>query len=1131
MNIRTLIIRTFRHYWRSNLVASLGIAITTAVLCGGLIVGDSLRYSLLKQVEVRLGNTTHAMTSGERVFTASLAERLEASTGFPSAPVLLSRAVVTVPEGGQSLNRVQLLGIDRRFCSLALMPDSVLPGPGEAVVSANVAERLMGWHPEKGSYSLDSLDLIELQLSISHVGQLPANTPFVTDDKQVVQASVVVKAVAPAVSYGLFNLHASQTAPFTLFVNREWLNEQLESKGLANVLLVNTASEATDVEALKKSIREVAAPEDLSLITRKGAASGSALLHPATEQYESLVLASSRVFIDDNTAASLLSNFPESSPSITYFVNSLAFGGRETPYSFVTTSSGGNGQPWLKADEIVVSTWLAADLDVSPGDTLNMRYFVFGSLKTLTEKERRFVVKSILPVSTFARDSVLMPFLPGLTDAGNCSEWKAGIPIDLKKIRDKDEAYWDQFKGTPKAYISLETGIELWQNAFGTFTSIVLNQTANRLDSLEGTGRNHSTSPVSSSSTPAAAGNSMLSGKLDPFVTDFRVSPVLQEGLDAAGSGVDFSQLFLGLGMFILVSGLLLTVLLFKLSLKRRDEQIRLLKALGFSEKLINRIVLWEIAAIALPGTFLGVLLSVGYSKLVFWGLEGLWFDIVRTEVLILHINPLNVLVGAMLGYLFGLVTVYLSVRKLLSRPRTGEHQRFVSSKFFQYLGIGRLLSVLLAAGCLTYLLFAGKYTDTGAWFLAGMLLLLACLFVVSRFLFAPEKPKDSATIRLSSLGLRNLRRNPWGSFSTILLLVLSSFLLIVTAANKKGTLDDASDKTSGTGGFDYVVEATVPMLYDLNAPERRKAFTLPSGLQFVQLLSAYDDDASCLNINKVAQPRLLGVNPDELEGRFTFVSTGLIQDKNHPWKTLDVDMNGLIPAIVDETVMVWGLGKKVGDTLTYVNKKGEKIGLLLVGGLASSVFQGHVLISRTQFERNFPEAGGSDFLLVTNSSQIPNVPEQLDFTFKEYGWQITSTLDKLAEFASIENTYLNIFFMMGAFAMLLAIAGLAVSVFSNLLERRQEWALLLSMGFKRTHLLRLFAYEHLSLFAVGTLIGLLCSVVSTLPSLISGDATVSVGYIALVLLVLVLNGLLWLTLTPLLFFVQLPAWKVLRNE
>jgi hypothetical protein len=39
-------------------------------------------------------------------------------------------------------------------------------------------------------------------------------------------------------------------------------------------------------------------------------------------------------------------------------------------------------------------------------------------------------------------DSTRMPWLPGLSDAGHCREWDAGVPIDLDAIRDKDEDYW-----------------------------------------------------------------------------------------------------------------------------------------------------------------------------------------------------------------------------------------------------------------------------------------------------------------------------------------------------------------------------------------------------------------------------------------------------------------------------------------------------------------------------------------------------------------------------------------------------------------------------------------------------------------------------------------------------------------
>jgi putative ABC transport system permease protein len=40
------------------------------------------------------------------------------------------------------------------------------------------------------------------------------------------------------------------------------------------------------------------------------------------------------------------------------------------------------------------------------------------------------------------------------------------------QIRDKDEDYWNEYRGTPKAFISYEVGKQLWENRFGTCTAI-----------------------------------------------------------------------------------------------------------------------------------------------------------------------------------------------------------------------------------------------------------------------------------------------------------------------------------------------------------------------------------------------------------------------------------------------------------------------------------------------------------------------------------------------------------------------------------------------------------------------------------------------------------------------------------
>ena len=38
--------------------------------------------------------------------------------------------------------------------------------------------------------------------------------------------------------------------------------------------------------------------------------------------------------------------------------------------------------------------------------------------------------------------------------------------IGLEKIRDKDEVYWNLYRGTPKAFISLQTASRLWKNRY-----------------------------------------------------------------------------------------------------------------------------------------------------------------------------------------------------------------------------------------------------------------------------------------------------------------------------------------------------------------------------------------------------------------------------------------------------------------------------------------------------------------------------------------------------------------------------------------------------------------------------------------------------------------------------------------
>ena len=61
MNLSTLILRTARFYWRTNLAVTLGVAAAVAVLAGALVVGDSVRDSLRDIALGRLGHTDQVL--------------------------------------------------------------------------------------------------------------------------------------------------------------------------------------------------------------------------------------------------------------------------------------------------------------------------------------------------------------------------------------------------------------------------------------------------------------------------------------------------------------------------------------------------------------------------------------------------------------------------------------------------------------------------------------------------------------------------------------------------------------------------------------------------------------------------------------------------------------------------------------------------------------------------------------------------------------------------------------------------------------------------------------------------------------------------------------------------------------
>jgi putative ABC transport system permease protein len=246
-----------------------------------------------------------------------------------------------------------------------------------------------------------------------------------------------------------------------------------------------------------------------------------------------------------------------------------------------------------------------------------------------------------------------MPWLPGLSDAGHCREWDAGVPIDLDAIRDKDEDYWTEWGGAPKAYVSLNKALEMWENRFGVYTAVRYTADSFNEENYQ----------------------KVFAENIRPGDLGMVVEPIREAGLSAARQGTDFSGLFLGLSFFILAAAIILTALLFRLNLETRSAEVGVLSALGFKEKQVRSFFLLEGFAVALAGGIIGLFLSVLYTSGVFRILNSLWFDIVRTNVLLIHIKPVTLVLGLIISLAVSLGAIFISIYRYQNR-KTAELQK-----------------------------------------------------------------------------------------------------------------------------------------------------------------------------------------------------------------------------------------------------------------------------------------------------------------------------------------------------------------------------------------------------------------------------------------------------------------------
>lgn len=1069
MNFLQILKRDLWFYRRSHLAMAMLAAVCCAVLTGAMLVGDSIQHTLLKLGEMRLGKKTKmAMATGDRFFRQEIAEELaRKSDSLVIVPVLALNGVLETADGSIRVNNLNIYGIDKDFVQLASPPGSrINPSVPTISISESVASRID--IPE------------EYLLRFSAPSQLSRDMIFTTDFSTSQAWSVEIESTVSDDAMGRFSLQASQEAPLNVFVPIEWLAEKAGVADKANMLLVGIDKPKASLQELPVALKEAIGLEDLGIQIRR------------IESEDVLELFTDRIFLDKPIAEAAMEIGDDTVGVFTYFVNEIRCGDKTIPYSTVSAVGSKTGTIFssdLGANEIIINEWLADELSADAGDTVELIYFQITPTRKLIEQKSSFRVKRVVPMMGSFADPTLMPAYPGLTEADSCTDWDSGIPIDLDRIQPRDEGYWDTYKGTPKAFISLEAGQDIWANRFGILTAVRFQASTHTEQSIEAALREH----------------------MDPAQIGFDFDNVRRTAQNAASGSTDFAGLFAGLSMFLIVSAAILLALVFSFYVESRSQHVGLLTAIGWEWLRVFLLFLTEGAAIAIIGCILGAVISAIYTYgLILMLNTTLWTQALAGLKLSFHADLLTLLKGIIVSFLICLLAVQAS---LFGRIRRPIHQ-LLTGVFEQHAGkykrsfVGWLGWLCLFGGIAVGVTDDINQEQVALFFVAGTLCLTGLILITTGLIKWLRYRSSSFVNSIKRLGIKNIPRRIGRSLAVMITLACGVFMVVGVGANYKDVGASAQLRSSGTGGFVLLAQTTLPVVDSIELTNYVPPINADA---VVRMRLNQKDDASCLNLNRSQQPTLVGVDPGTLAQRdaFSFQQSVDKKEGQSAWELLNMPpQEQTIPAIGDYATVFWGLGKKLNDTVLYKAENGDTINLKIVGILKDSLLQGRLFISEENFVRYFPSIDGyQQFLIDTDSPDIDRQAKQLMRKYRDYGMEVIPAVQKLAQFHEVENTYLVIFLGLGGLGLILGSAGLGLVLVLNVWDRRGEMAMMQAVGFRKPPLVKMLFFEHGILMLTGLVCGLVPALWAVVPSIMIQTGSFPYVKIALIILAIIISG------------------------
>ena len=277
-----------------------------------------------------------------------------------------------------------------------------------------------------------------------------------------------------------------------------------------------------------------------------------------------------------------------------------------------------------------------------------------------------------------------------------------------------------------------------------------------------------------------------------------------------------------------------------------------------------------------------------------------------------------------------------------------------------------------------------------------------------------------------------------------VALVATGTFVLVGATAWHRDSRLAAEAPTSTTGGFALIAESTAPVMADPNTASGRAALGLDdteamAGVRVRRLRARPGDDTSVLNLYRPAHPRLTGVDPRQLEGRFRFADAlhpttdggGATTDSVSPWRLLDLPLDDdIVPAIADEASLAGVFDLRVGDTYTFAPDGVTPVTFRIVAALAGSPLPSGLIIAERDFVRLFPRHEGYRLWLIEAPAERADaVASYLTSRLTNAGVRVAATGDHLASYDRVGNAWLAVFQVLTALGLLIGVVAVGAAL------------------------------------------------------------------------------------------------------